>query len=138
MTAVGRTAHHHVLAVDLSWEHNAVSVKWEVCIFTLLEGLEICCCCNADSWLPAVCITPCNDIFVFELANTWVVAVLPLCNFRNITFKVDSFFVNIPVDTVLGETNVEFHASSFFCLLLILNNIIHIQKLRIYLCEYFC
>lgn len=56
VSAVGRTAHHHVLAVDLSGEHNAVSVEGEVCVLKLCEGLEIVGVSDTDGRLPAVSV----------------------------------------------------------------------------------
>ena len=111
MSAVGRTAHHHVLAVDLSGEHNAVSVEGEVCVLKLCEGLEIVGVSDTDGRLPAVSVAPCYNVLVFELANSGVVAVLPLSNLGDIALKVDSLLVDVPVDTVLGEANVKLHVS---------------------------
>jgi len=113
MTAVGGTAHHHIHTVDLSGEHNAVSVERQVGVFKLLESNEVLGDSNTDSGLPTVSVAPGNDISVLalELAYSGIVAVLPLTNLGDIALKMDSLLIDVPVDTVLGETNVELHVT---------------------------
>ncbi len=114
MTAVRRTGEHYIFAVYLSGEENAVSVEGEECVFTLVEFLEILCPAHADCRLPAVSVTPCDPETVFDPYTSGVVAVLPGISFssgRIVVYPVNSLFVDIPVDTVLGEACVDSHIS---------------------------
>ena len=77
-------------------------------------GFEIICIAYADSWLPAVCITPCYPISVFDEAYSWVIAVAPLIYFFCRLFSLlehNSCWVDVPVNTVLRETSMESHVS---------------------------
>ena len=111
MSAVGWTAHHNIFVVDLSREHYAVSVERQICVFKLCKFLEIVSIGNSDSRLPAVSVAPCYDVFVIKLADAGIVAVLPLTHLGDIALELDSFLVDVPVDTVLGEAGMKLHVA---------------------------
>ena len=48
MAVVAWTAHHHVVAVDLSREQHAVTVEWKECVLKLNEFLEVIGVSNTD------------------------------------------------------------------------------------------
>lgn len=114
VTAVGRTGKHYILAVDLSGEQNAVSVEGEVCVFALVELLEVLCPANADGGLPAVSVAPCDPVSVLDPYTSGIVAVLPgvsLCCAGVVVDPLNLLGVDVPVDTVLGEACMDSHVS---------------------------
>ena len=116
MTAVGRTAEHNELVIYLSREEDAVSVEGEECVLALVEFLEILCPAHTDSRLPAVSVAPCDPESVLDPYTAGIVAVLPricLCCLGIIVDPVNTLFIDVPVDPVLGEAGMDSHISLF-------------------------
>ena len=112
MTAVGGTAEHHELVIDLPGEQYAVSVEGQEGVLALIEGLEIVGVADADGGFPAVGVAPGHPVSVLDPAYAGIVAVAPLVYFLGGLVglnEYDAVGSEIPVDAVLGEAGVELH-----------------------------
>ena len=109
VTAVGGAGEHHVVAADPPGEQHAVPVEGQVCILQLVEGLEVKGVAHTNGRMPAVCVAPGDVVAILDEAYPGVIAVLELCHFGNVGFKLDPLRLNIPVHTVLGEASMQLH-----------------------------
>ena len=108
MTGVARTGKHCEAAVDFAREHHSVAVVGEECVFFLMESLKVCGPGDSDC-RSVVAVAPGNIVFVFDFADSRVVAVHPLSDFSIGSAELDILFVDVPVEAVTGKTHVQPH-----------------------------
>lgn len=96
--------------VNLSWEEHAVAVVWQESVLHLMERLEVLSPSHADG-RSVVAVAPGHPPAVVDAADAWVVAIHPLANFFVITLKLQRFLVDVPIQSVVAETNVKRHAA---------------------------
>jgi len=109
MAVVAWTAHHHVVAVDLSREQHAVTVEWKECVLKLNEFLEVIGVSNTDG-RAVIAVAPGYIVFVVDFADTRVITVLSCQNLLVSALKFDRFILDLPVDTVFTSSNEDVHA----------------------------
>ena len=109
VAVVAWTAHHHVVAVDLSREQHAVTVEWKECVLKLNEFLEVIGVSNTDG-RAVIAVAPGYIVFVVDFADTRVITVLSCQNLLVSALKFDRFILDLPVDTVFTSSNEDVHA----------------------------
>ena len=110
VTGVGRTGHQHILAVDLAGEQNTVTVVGQEGILQLMECLEVLSVANADGGA-MVAVAPGDVVLAIQIANAGVITV-DLLGHNGIALKYDGIVTDLPVDTILGEANIDVHLDS--------------------------
>ena len=108
MAVVAWTAHHHVVAVDLSREQHTVTVERKECVLKLNKFLEIVGVSNADG-RAVIAVAPGYIVFVVDFADTRVITVLSCQNLLVSALKFDRFILDLPVDTVFTSSNENIH-----------------------------
>jgi hypothetical protein len=109
VSCVRRTGKEGVSAVDLAREHHSVSVVWEECVLKLMECLEVLGPCHSDG-RSVVSVAPCHIVLVLDLAYSWIVAIYPLSDLRDVAIELEGLRVELPVDSVLRESYMKGHA----------------------------
>ena len=116
MSTVGRTAEHHVVAVDLFGEENTIAVEGQESIFHLEELLEVESVAYTDGGATSETIAPRDPVTVFNPYAAGVVFIEVFCHDRVATgcgLEYDGFVVDFPVYAILRESCEDVHLHAF-------------------------